>query len=73
MTWSPEDRRKFLRGLDDSESALLVFYKYLLYILIPSVTLLAAVTSTLPAGSPGWFPSHDSNTVFCQTNRLAPP
>jgi hypothetical protein len=41
MAWSPEDRRKFLRGLDDTESALLVFYKYLLYVLIPSVTLLA--------------------------------
>ena len=42
MAWSPEDRRKFLRGLDDTESVLLVFYKYLLYFLIVSVTLLAA-------------------------------
>jgi len=33
MAWSPEDRRKFLRGLDDAESTLLVFYKYLLYVL----------------------------------------
>jgi hypothetical protein len=43
MAWSPEDRRKFLRGLDDTESVLLIFYKYLLYLLIPSVTLLAAL------------------------------
>jgi hypothetical protein len=43
MARSPEDRRKFLRGLDDTESVLLVFYKYLLYVLIPSVTVLAAV------------------------------
>ena len=43
MAWSPEDRRKFLRGLDDTESVLLVFYKYFLYVLIPSVTLLAAL------------------------------
>ncbi len=42
MAWSPEDRRKFLRGLDDAESTLPVFYKYPLYVLIPSVTLLAA-------------------------------
>ena len=41
MAWSHEDRHKFLRGLDDTESLLLVFYKYLLYVLIPSVTLLA--------------------------------
>ena len=39
----PEDRSKFLRGLDDTESVLLVFYKYLLYVLIPSVTLLAVL------------------------------
>src|SRR5207245_10576146 len=43
MAWSPEDRRKFLRGLDDTQSVLLIFYKYLLYLLIPSVTLLAAL------------------------------
>ena len=43
MAWSPEDRRKFLRGLDDTEGVLLVFYKYLLYVLIPSVTLLAVL------------------------------
>ena len=43
MAGSPEDRRKFLRGLDDTEGVLLVFYKYLLYVLIPSVTVLAAV------------------------------
>jgi hypothetical protein len=43
MAWLPEDRRKFLRGLDDTERVLLVFYKYLLYVLIPSVTLLAVL------------------------------
>jgi hypothetical protein len=42
MAWSPEDRRKFLRGLDATESVLLVFYKYLLYVLIVAVTLLGA-------------------------------
>src|SRR5438105_15635215 len=41
MAWSPEDRRKFLSALDTTESRLLVFYKYLLYFLIVSVTLLA--------------------------------
>src|SRR5439155_22519880 len=41
MAWSPEDRRNFLSALDTAESRLLVFYKYLLYFLIVSVTLLA--------------------------------
>src|SRR2546427_7472155 len=41
MAWSPEDRRKFLSALDTTESRLLVFYKYLLYFLIVSVSLLA--------------------------------
>src|SRR5438477_11238132 len=41
MAWSPEDRTKFRRELDTTESRLLVFYKYLLYFLIVSVTLLA--------------------------------
>ena len=34
MAWLPEDRRKFLRALDETESRLLVFYEYLLYFLI---------------------------------------
>jgi hypothetical protein len=41
MAWSPEDRRKFLRALDSTESSLLVFYKYLLYFLLVSVTVVA--------------------------------
>lgn len=41
MVRSPEDRRKFLSALDATESKVLVFYKYLLYFLIVSVTLLA--------------------------------
>jgi hypothetical protein len=42
MAWSPEDRRKFLGALDTTEGRLLDFYRYLLYFLIVSVTLLAA-------------------------------
>jgi hypothetical protein len=38
---SPEDRRKFLGALDETESRLLVFYQYLLYFLIVTVTVLA--------------------------------
>ena len=41
MAWLPEDRRKFLRALDETESRLLVFYEYLLYFLIVAVTVLA--------------------------------
>ena len=53
MAWLPEDRRNFLRGLETTETALLVFYKCLLYILIPTVTLLAA-----------WFFRSVSNDSF---------
>ena len=41
MAWLPEDRRKFLHALDETESRLLVFYEYLLYFLIVAVTVLA--------------------------------
>lgn len=41
MAWSPEDRHKFLRALNETESSLLVFYKYLLCFLIVAVTVLA--------------------------------
>jgi hypothetical protein len=41
VAWSPEDRRKFLHALDETESRLLVFYEYLLYFLIVAVTVLA--------------------------------
>jgi hypothetical protein len=41
VAWLPEDRRKFLRALDETESRLLIFYEYLLYFLIVAVTLLA--------------------------------
>jgi hypothetical protein len=40
VAWLPEDRRKFLRALDETESRLLVFYEYLLYFLIVAVTVL---------------------------------
>ncbi len=43
MAWSSEDRRKFLRALDETESRLLVLYRYLLYFLIVSVTVLAVL------------------------------
>jgi hypothetical protein len=41
VAWSPEDRRKFLRALDETESGLLVFYQYALYFLIVGITVLA--------------------------------
>jgi hypothetical protein len=41
VAWSPEDRRKFLRALDETESGLLVFYQYVLYFLIVGVTVAA--------------------------------
>jgi hypothetical protein len=43
MVWPPEDRHKFLSALDATESKVLVFFKYLLYFLIASVTFLAVV------------------------------
>ena len=41
MAWLPEDRRKFLHALDETESRLLVFYQYLIYFVIVAVTVLA--------------------------------
>jgi hypothetical protein len=43
VAWLPEDRRKFLRALDETESRLLVFYKYLLYFIIAAVTVVAVL------------------------------
>ena len=43
MAWSPEDRSKFLRALNETESRLLVFYKYLLYFLIVAVSAVAVL------------------------------
>jgi len=43
VAWSPEDRSKFLRALNETESRLLVFYKYLLYFLIVAVSAVAVL------------------------------
>jgi len=64
MAWSPEDRRKFLSALDTTESRLLVFYKYLLYFLIVSVTLLA-VAFLIQSRKMLSATSFDSTVAFC--------
>jgi hypothetical protein len=43
VAWLPEDRRKFLRALDETESRVLVFYRYLLYFVIAAVTVVAVL------------------------------